>query len=98
MQIARYPVLQHGADAGDSTYRRRATPAERVLEGELLPGERREGRERRNTAAGSEPPSRPPPPVDAPPRMTPGNGAIAAYLRAADATGPARTTHIHLVV
>ena len=100
MQIARYESLQYGADAAGSEHRRRATPVERILEGELLRGERRERRERRHDA----PRVAPEPPlasyrIEAPPPVTPlpGNSAIAAYLRAADPGHLTQPVRLHVI-
>ena len=98
MQIARYEPFQQAPDAAGYDQRRRAAPVERVLEGELLRGERRHGQERRGDTRHEQapPPAAlgfvPPPPV------LPGNIAIAAYLRTADPGLYSPPARMHLVV
>lgn len=98
MQIARYEPRHPGTDTGASDHRHRATPTERVLEGELLRGDRREGRERRTTA----PPADETPPLQTlrfvpPPPPPSGSSAIDAYLRAADPGRYAPASRMHLL-
>ena len=84
MQIARYLPVIDGADTDGSRRRRQAVPVERVLEGGLLRGERREGRERRTPPEQSVSESVTPPGPDFVPPPVAGSRALVAYLRAAD--------------
>ena len=98
MQIALYLPVMDGADTDGSRHRRQTTPAERVLEGELLRGERREGRERR-TPAGQAVADQLTPPASHVTRVveTAGNGAVAAYLRAADPLRFSPPSRLHVL-
>ena len=100
MQLALYHTTAEGLGSALSRQRRETPPVERILEGELLRGDRRTGDDRRAPGdeedfGAAEAQARgagyvPPP--------NPGHGAIAAYLRTADPAAWSPPATLHVVV